>query len=125
MLTVLDRAARHAIVLARPLSEVNHLASLGAKWPEAVGRRHIDRLLANRTPHRAHVNRKLPDSSAARKSYSRESSIDIQFNRYRIDCNGRFYQPAETRIKPARNVLPDGKAIPAAKGRRDDASDTR
>jgi hypothetical protein len=77
MLAVLDCATRHAIVLARPLPEVNHLTSLGAKWPEAVRRRHVDRLLANRTPHRAHLNRKLPDSRAARKS-----SIVRVLNRY-------------------------------------------
>jgi hypothetical protein len=62
MFPILYRFARHPIALSRPGTEVDHLASLGAKRPEAVGRRHIDGLVANRTTHRAHLNRKLPDS---------------------------------------------------------------
>src|ERR1700737_4121277 len=70
MLAVLDFGAGHTIALARPGAEVDHSASLGAEWPEAVGRRHVDRAFANRTTHCAYPNRKLPDRRAARKSRS-------------------------------------------------------
>src|ERR1700731_4472966 len=74
MLAVLDFGAGHTIALARPGAEVNHSASLGAERPEAVGRRYVDRAFANRTTHRAHPNRKLPDRRAARKSRSAAKS---------------------------------------------------
>src|ERR1700683_2382539 len=51
MLGLIDGLAGDAIFLARPSAEIHHLASLGTKRPEAIGRRHIDRLLANRASH--------------------------------------------------------------------------
>jgi hypothetical protein len=63
MLGLIDGFASDAILLARPGAEVDHLASLGAKRPKAIGRRHIDGLLADRASHR---KEKLPKLRAPR-----------------------------------------------------------
>jgi hypothetical protein len=57
MLGLIDRFTRDAILLAGPSAEIDHLASLGAKRPKAIGRRHVDGPPANRA---SHLKEKLP-----------------------------------------------------------------
>src|SRR5580658_10683668 len=51
MLGLIDGLARDPIALAGPGAEVDHLASFGAERPEPIGRRQIDRPLADRASH--------------------------------------------------------------------------
>jgi hypothetical protein len=48
MFTIFNLAAGHTVVLPGPQAKVHHLASLGAKRPEAIGRAALGWLLANR-----------------------------------------------------------------------------
>jgi len=66
MLGLIDGLAGYAIFLARPGAEIDHLASLGTKRPEGIGRRHVNRLLANRASHHFR-NCQIPTRIATRR----------------------------------------------------------
>jgi hypothetical protein len=63
MLGLIDRFAPDAILLAGPGAEIDHLASLGAERPKAIGRRHVGLPPANGA---SHLKEKLPKLTALR-----------------------------------------------------------